>query len=80
MGNPGRKPTVTDQEVIREIALRKGSIAVTSELTGALGMSRHGVNKRLQDLEGRGLLESKKAGRTRIWWISGDGYDVIAEE
>jgi CTP-dependent riboflavin kinase len=77
MSGAGRRPTVTDEEVIREIALVSGPVAVSSELTDRLGMSRQGVDKRLRDLEDRGLLESKIAGRTRIWWISKKGWDVL---
>ena len=76
----GRKPTVEDTTVIREIALARGPAVFAVELTGPLGMSRQGVDKRLRDLEERGLVRSKKAGRARMWWISDEGWKLLERE
>jgi predicted transcriptional regulator len=70
---------VNDATIIREIALARGPAVFAVELTGPLDMSRQGVDRRLRDLQDKGLVNSKKAGRARMWWVSDDGWKLLEE-
>jgi predicted transcriptional regulator len=78
MAQPGRKPTVSDEEILRQFMLSPEPFLHPTELTEPLDMSRQGVFKRLQKLEEKGLLDSKKTAGTRNFWITDDGKSYVA--
>ncbi len=49
-----------------------------TELTEPMDMSRQGVYKRLKKLEDDGLLNSKKTGQTRNWWLTDEGRRYVS--
>jgi len=75
----GRKPTVSDVEILHKIAIAPDPFVVASELTDELDMSRQGVLKRLKQLADDGLLHSKKAGSVTVFYMSGEGRNYLSE-
>ncbi|MFC7205273.1 winged helix-turn-helix domain-containing protein [Haloferax namakaokahaiae] len=65
----GRKPTVSDEEIISIFKSHEDPFLSTSEVAEELGFSQQGTLKRLQSLEKDGVLQKKKAGGSLIWWL-----------
>lgn len=78
MSKRGRKPTVSDEDILREFMLSPAPFLHPVELTEKLDMSRHGVYNRLTDLQDEGMLDSKKTGGTRNFWITEKGRKYVA--
>jgi DNA-binding MarR family transcriptional regulator len=79
MGDPGRKPTVSDTEILRIFVVNPDPVFLASELTDELDMSRQGIHNRLDELEERGYLNSKTAGGRRMFWVTQEGRAFFAE-
>jgi len=80
MPDPGRKPTVSDVEILREFALCPDPFMHATELTETLDLSRQGVHNRLETLQEKGYLDSKMTGGTRNWWLTDDGRNYLSEQ
>jgi predicted ArsR family transcriptional regulator len=66
----GRKPRVTDEEILDVFQSTDDPVLSTSEVAEPLPIERRGVFNRLQHLEEKDTLKSKEIGsRNRIWWI-----------
>jgi predicted ArsR family transcriptional regulator len=61
----------TDEEVIA--AVKKHEPAGTSEVAEVLGIARQSADYRLRQLEERGMVSSKKIGRTLAWSVVTEG-------
>ncbi|WP_367398194.1 winged helix-turn-helix transcriptional regulator [Haloarcula limicola] len=79
MPDPGRKPTISDVEILKEFALCSDPFMHATELAESLDMSRQGVHKRLEQLEENSYLASKITGGTRNWWLTDDGRNYLSE-
>ncbi|MFK8215448.1 winged helix-turn-helix transcriptional regulator [Haloferax volcanii] len=66
----GRKPTVTDGEIISIFESHEDPFLSTAEVAEELNFSQQGTLKRLQSLESESYLSKKKAGGSLIWWLS----------
>ena len=67
----GRKPRVTDEEILDVFRATDDPVLSTAEVAESLPIERRSVFNRLQQLEEDGLLESKEiGGRNRVWWVS----------
>jgi predicted transcriptional regulator len=76
----GRKPTVSDYEILEIFVFSTDPFLHPTEIVDKVAIdSRQGVYKRLDDLEERGLLDSKKAGGARNFWITADGRAYVEE-
>ena len=74
----GRKPTVSNEAILREFLLSSDPVQTTSELVEPLDMTRQGVHSRLQSLQEEGYLDSKEAGsKARVWWITDRGRAYV---
>jgi len=80
MGEPGRKPTVSDEEILREFVIRPDPAHHATEFVDELELSRQGVAERFDVLESKGCLGTKKIANRRIWWITEVGRRVYYEE
>lgn len=69
----GRKPTISDEEILRRFALTAAPVVSSQELAEAFDFSVQGIRYRLVDLEEEGLIASKKAGSARMWWLTEEG-------
>nr|WP_282594271.1 winged helix-turn-helix domain-containing protein [Halorientalis brevis] len=74
----GRKPTVSDDKILTIIADATDPVLSAPEIADQLTIGEQGTYQRLQDLEDRGLVESKKIGQGRAWWITDVGMDFIS--
>ena len=76
MGNdttPGRKPRVTDDEILQLFRDTDDPVLSTAEVTEQVSIKRNGTYKRLSALRDDGQLTGKNiGGRNTIWWIPED--------
>lgn len=69
---PGRPPEVTDEEFLEVFKTSDEPVLTASEVAERLPIERRGVLARLESLEERGFLRSKKVGsRSAVWWYPG---------
>ncbi|ATW88787.1 hypothetical protein halTADL_2039 [Halohasta litchfieldiae] len=69
---PGRPPEVTDEEILDTFKDSNDPILTASEVANQLTVGRRGILTRLENLEQRGYLRSKKVGgRSTAWWYPG---------
>jgi DNA-binding Lrp family transcriptional regulator len=69
MAGPGRKPTVSDEEILDVFRETSDPVLTTSEVADGIGLSRRGTFERLNRLESEEVLEMKKVGETgAVWW------------
>lgn len=73
----GRKPTVTEKEVLEIFVVASDPALTTKEVSDELGMSQQGAYSRLDDLVGKGLINTKKFGQGRGWWITEEGHSYL---
>ena len=73
MGNdttPGRKPRVTDDEILQLFRDTDDPVLSTAEVTEQVSIKRNGTYKRLSALRDDGQLTGKNiGGRNTVWWI-----------
>jgi response regulator of citrate/malate metabolism len=69
MSGPGRKPTVSDGEILDVFREASDPVLTTAEVADAIGLSRRGTFKRLDRLASEETLKMKKVGETgAVWW------------
>lgn len=69
---PGRPPEVTDDEILSTFEAADEPVLTASEIAERLPIERRGLLTRLDNLETRGFLRSKKTGgRSAVWWYPG---------
>ncbi len=69
---PGRKPTVSDEEILAVFVNAEDPVLMADEVAKSLPIGRRAVYNRLRSLEEQGILESKKTGaRSTVWWYPG---------
>lgn len=70
---PGRKPTVSDEEILTVFVNAEDPVLMADEVAESLPIGRRAVYNRLRSLEDQGVLQSKKAGaRSTVWWYPGE--------
>jgi len=68
----GRKPEVTDDDIVDVVASFDDPVATTSEIADQLPISRRRVHDRLKSLRDADRVRAKDVGsRTRVWWVEG---------
>ncbi len=66
---PGRRPEITDEEILAVFRSSADPVLTTGEVASEFEITHRGVRDRLEKLEEEGILESKKVGaRAKIWW------------
>ncbi|WP_092932664.1 FaeA/PapI family transcriptional regulator [Natrinema hispanicum] len=69
---PGRKPTITDDDILDVFRSASDPVLTTSEVASHFDITHRGVRDRLAKLEQEGVLECKKVGaRGMVWWYPG---------
>lgn len=72
-GKPGRKPRVTDEEILQLFQEAEDPVLSTAEVTEQLPIKRSATYKRLVSLREEERLTGKEiGGRNSIWWIPGN--------
>ncbi|RLM63750.1 hypothetical protein [Halorubrum sp. Atlit-26R] len=70
---PGRKPRVTDDEILDVLRASDDPVLSTAEVTEQLPIKRSATYKRLNALREDGRLIGKEiGGRNTVWWVSDD--------
>ena len=76
---PGPDRKVGDEDILLAI-LRSYSPAVgTAEVAERVGVERQTADKYLRDLADRELVNTRKIGQVRVWWLSDDGRRCLDE-
>lgn len=66
----GRKPRVTDADLLDVFRETADPVLSTAEVSDALPIKRRGTLNRLRALEDAGELDSKQiGGRNTVWWV-----------
>ena len=69
----GRKPRVTDADLLDVFRETADPVLSTAEVSDALPIKRRGTLNRLRALEAEGELDSKQiGGRNTVWWVIGE--------
>lgn len=77
----GRKPTISDEEILAVFLNTDDPVLTTSEVRDAIGFSTNdGTLKRLNKLELQGYLADKQPGKARLWWLTPDGEEYIRSQ
>jgi predicted transcriptional regulator len=72
MGQPGRDPTVSDDEILDIFRQSSDPVLTTKEVADQLDIGHRGTYDRLQKLVEEGSIEMKKVGDSgAVWWLSG---------
>jgi hypothetical protein len=67
----GRKPRVTDQEILEVFREHRDPVLSTAEVADQLPIKRRGTLNRLRRLEEEGEVISKQiGGRNTVWWLT----------
>jgi biotin operon repressor len=65
---PGRKPRVTEEEILEVFREAAEPVLTAPEVAASLPIGRRALHNRLKQLEEKGQLVSKQAGRSTVWW------------
>ena len=77
----GRKPRVTDEDLLAVFRSTSDPVLSTAEVADAVPIKRRGTLNRLQSLEEDGELESKRiGGRNTVWWLVDEAAVSDTEE
>jgi DNA-binding IclR family transcriptional regulator len=70
---PGRKPRVTDEEILQLFRDTDDPVLSTAEVAEQLPIKRSATYKRLAALRDEGKLNGKEiGGRNNVWWFSNE--------
>lgn len=71
MAGPGRKPTVSDDEILDVFRRASDPVLTTAEVAEEVDLGRRGAFDRLSRLAKENKLEMKKVGKSgAVWWLS----------
>ncbi|QLH83230.1 winged helix-turn-helix domain-containing protein [Halosimplex pelagicum] len=73
----GRRPVVSDEQILELILDSSDPVVSAPELASEFPVSKTAVYKRLRDLQDRRLVDSKKIGQGRAWWITSEGREFL---
>lgn len=73
MPSGGRKPRVSDADILQLFRDSADPVLSTAEVADALPIKRRGALDRLHDLADEGRLGYKNiGGRNIVWWLEGE--------
>lgn len=75
----GRKPTVSDREIVSTIENADGPVASTAEVADEIGLSTRGTWTRLDRLHDENLINKKDAGGSSVWWVTTEGGELLED-
>lgn len=68
---------VQDAAIIEAFAVLDHEVVTSTEIHEHVDLSQKQVRRRLDDLADRGIVESRKPGRDRLWWLVADVREPI---
>ena len=77
----GRDKTVGDERFLQILLEADDPVLGTTEIADIVGFSTNtGAQNRLDELEDRGLVGSKRIGNGLAWWITDRGRELLEDE
>lgn len=74
---PGRKPRVTDEELLAVFQRTDDPVLSTAEIADELPIKRRATLTRLQRLADNGVLSRKQTGgRNTVWWLTTESDEI----
>lgn len=70
--SPGRKPRVSDADVLAVFRTASEPVLSTSEVATALPIKRRATHDRLRALVESGTLARKQIGKSAVYWLPGE--------
>jgi DNA-binding MarR family transcriptional regulator len=77
---PGPDPTADRKSILEALALAYSPVLGTSDIAERTGVSRQAVDQRLRRMSEDGLVETRKIGRARVWWLTNKGRAYVDPE
>ncbi|GGM26986.1 hypothetical protein [Haloarcula argentinensis] len=65
----GRKPDVTDDEIVTVLRDTSEHVLSTNEVAEELPIKEKATVRRLKELHNEGRVSGKQAGRIWVWWV-----------
>ena len=65
----GRKPDVTDDEIVTVLRETSEHVLSTYEVAEQLPIKEKATIRRLKELRNEGCISGKQVGRNWVWWI-----------
>jgi len=78
MQMPGPEPEESTERILRLIALHEYPFVTTADLVDELSIGHVQTRKRLDAMADDGLLNVRKAGRTKVFWLTPRGRQSLA--
>lgn len=79
MAKTGPERQVTDERLMLEIVINPDPAVFASEIEENVPISRQRVTGRLDDLEEKQFVYSKRASGRRLWWLTQKGRERVEE-
>jgi len=80
MPKPGPDRQATDEMILAAIRDHYSPAVGTSEVADRIGVKRQTADKHLRNLSDRNLVNTRKIGRVRVWWLSDEGRRYLDAE
>ncbi|WP_353633367.1 winged helix-turn-helix domain-containing protein (plasmid) [Halobacterium sp. NMX12-1] len=75
----GRPPDTTDREILVLFRDADDPVLSTSDIADQLSYSLQGTLSRLTTLEQEKVLDSRKIGNAKAWWLTEDGQRFLED-
>lgn len=79
MPKPGPDRKATDERILTAIRDAYPPVQGTSDIADSIGVQRQTADKHLRRLEKEGKVKTEKIGTVRVWWLSDEGKQWLAE-
>lgn len=80
MPSPGPDRKAEDDAILAAIKEHYAPAVGTTHIAEEVGVRRQTVDTHLRKLWDRGLVDSMKVGKSRIWWITSSEERELADE
>lgn len=80
MTKSGPDREATDEKIMRAIREHYAPAVGTSDIAEQVGVTRQTIDLHLRDMWDEGLVDSKKVGQSRIWWLTSRGNRELSGE
>jgi len=78
-GSGGRPDVVEDLDVLELLEWCEDPVMSAPELAEETRIGDRGMYKKLRRMQDDGLVDSKKMGRARVWWITDLGREELGQ-
>jgi DNA-binding Lrp family transcriptional regulator len=75
----GRPPDTTDREILSLFDRADAPVLSTADIAEDLSYSLQGTLSRLTALEEEGVIDSRKIGNAKAWWLTDAGRRFLED-